>query len=169
MSEFVCKKPITLSGKNFSYGEVVPDGYVLPGRALTLIRSNYIAEVESGTMQEEEAVVPILPFQRGNEEPPITIPISTEKGILEVTTSSQTVTTVFSIMQKTVEEAEQDIAVLEDENALILLNAADSRKGIKKAAEERAVQLNNVPELPEDNAENGEVQEKGGPDGEVHI
>lgn len=159
MSEFVCKKPITLSGRSFSYGEVIPEGYVLPGRALTLIRSNYIAEVESGVLQAEEAVTPIRPFQGETGENLITIPISTENGILEVITSSQTVTTVFSIMQKTVEEAEKDIAGLEDENALILLNAADSRKGIQKAAEERATQLNKG---PEDNADNGEVQEKGG-------
>lgn len=162
MSEFVCKRPITLSGRSFSYGEVIPDGYVLSGRALTLIRSNYIAEVESGVLQAEEAVTPIRPFQDETVETLITIPISTENGILEVITSSQTVTTVFSIMQKTVEEAEKDIAGLEDENALILLNAADSRKGIQKAAEERATQLNKGPELPEDNADNGEVQEKGG-------
>lgn len=162
MSEFVCKKPITLSGRSFSYGEVIPDGYVLSGRALTLIRSNYIAEVESGVLQAEEAVTPIRPFQDETGETLITIPISTENGILEVITSSQTVTTVFSIMQKTVEEAEKDIAGMEDENALVLLNAADSRKGIQKAAEERATQLNKGPELPEDNADNGEVQEKGG-------
>lgn len=161
MSEFVCKKPITLSGRNFSYGEVIPDGYVLPGRALMLIRSNYIAEVESSTIQAEEAVTPILPFQEEIGETLITIPISTEKGVLEVITSSQTVTTVFSIMQKTVEEAEKDIAGLEDENALILLNAADSRKGIQKAAEERATQLNKEAEPPEDDTDNGEVQEKG--------
>ena len=30
MSEFVCKKPITLSGRSFTYGELIPDGYVLP-------------------------------------------------------------------------------------------------------------------------------------------
>lgn len=160
MSEFICKKPITLSGHSFSYGEVIPDGFVLPGRALALIRSNYIAEIDGGALQAE--ATPILPFQSENEETLITIPISTEKGILEVITSSQTVTTVFSIMQKTVEEAEKDIAGLEDENALILLNAADSRKGIQKAAEERATQLNKGPEPLEDNADNGEVQEKGG-------
>lgn len=28
MNEFVCKKPITLSGRNFTYGELIPDGYV---------------------------------------------------------------------------------------------------------------------------------------------
>lgn len=158
MREFVCVKPITLSGRNFSYGDIIPDGYVLPERALALIRSNYITSFESET-PVSEAVTPIRPFQGETGETLITIPISTENGILEVITSSQTVTTVFSIMQKTVEEAEKDIAGLEDENALILLNAADSRKGIQKAAEERATQLNKG---PEDNAGNGEVQEKGG-------
>lgn len=161
MSEFVCKKPITLSGRDFSYGEIIPNGYVLPERALTLIRSNYITEVESGMLQAEETVTPIRPFQGETGETLITIPISTENGILEVITSSQTVITVFSIMQKTVEEAEKDIAGLEDENALILLNAADSRKGIQKASEERATQLNKGAEPPEENADNGEVQEKG--------
>lgn len=162
MSEFVCKKPITLSGRDFSYGEVIPDGYVLPGRALTLIRSNYITEIETSVLRAEEEVTPIRSFQSETEESLITIPIITEKGILEVITSSQTVTTVFTIMQKTVEEAEKDIAGLEDENALILLNAADPRKGIRKAAEERAAQLNKGPEPPENNAENGEDQEKDG-------
>lgn len=161
MSEFVCKKPITLSGRSFSYGEIIPDGFVLPGRALTLIRSNYITELENGALQAEEEGTPNRPFQGEIGETLITIPISTEKGILEVITSPQAVTTVFTIMQKTVEEAEKDIATLEDENALILLNATDSRKGIQKAAEERAIQLSKEPELPGDNAESGEAQEKG--------
>ena len=166
MSEFVCKKPITLSGRSFSYGEIIPDGFVLPGRALALVRSNYITEVEGGMLQTEEAVTPILPFQEDNGETLITIPISTEKGILEATISSQTAIAVFTIMQKKVEDAEKDIAELEDEDALILLDAADSRKGIKKAAEERSVQLRNGTEIPEEIQEGltveTEEQEKGG-------
>lgn len=163
MSEFICKKPITLSGRSFSYGEVIPDGFVLPGRALSLVRSNYIAEIEGGVLHSEESS--IMPFQSENDETLITIPISTEKGILEVTTSSQTIITVFSIMQKKVEDAETDIAELEDEDALILLNAADSRKGIQKAAEERSVILKKAGESPNvdhgSNAGETEEQEKG--------
>lgn len=164
MSEFICKKPITLSGHSFSYGEVIPDGFVLPGRALALIRSNYIAEIDGGVLQAE--VAPILPFQSENEETLITIPISTEKGILEVITSSKTITTVFSIMQKKVEDAERDIAELEDEDTLILLNAADSRKGIQKAAEERSMILKRAGESPDEDqggdAVGTEEQEKDG-------
>lgn len=155
MSEFVCKKPITLSGHSFSYGEIIPDGFVLPERALTLIRSNYITEVDGSLLQTEEVTTPILPFQSENEETPITIPINTEKGIMEVITSSQTVVTVFTIMQKTVEDAEKDIAELTDEDALILLNAMDSRKGIQKAAEERNTKLKKESEPPEEKPESG--------------
>lgn len=166
MSEFICKKPITLSGRTFSYGEIIPDGFVLPGRALSLVRSNYIAEIEGDALRAEDAGTPIQPFQNENEETLITIPISTEKGILEVITSSQTITTVFTIMQKKVEDAEKDIAELEDEDALILLNAVDSRKGIQKAAEERNAQLHKKTDLqeeePKSDAVEMEEQEKDG-------
>jgi len=148
MSEFVCKKPITLSGHSFSYGEVIPDGYVLPKRALALIRSSYIAEIESGLLME--LAEPIQPIQAQIGEFQLTIPIVTEKGNLELTTSSETVVIVFAIMQKTVEEAAKDIAVLEDEDALILLNAIDSRKGIQKAAEERNAKLHGNSGVPEE-------------------
>ena len=67
MNEFVCKKPITLSGRNFTYGELIPDGYVLPERALALLRSNYIAAIEPGALAAE-AITPILPFQSDNGE-----------------------------------------------------------------------------------------------------
>jgi len=152
MSEFVCKKPITLSGHSFSYGEVIPDGFVLPKRASALVRSNYITEIDNGLILE--SAEPIQPIQAQNGEIQLTIPIVTEKGNLELTTSSETVVIVFTIMQKTVEEATKDIAVLEDEDALILLNAIDSRKGIQKAAEERNAKLHGNNEVPDENEEN---------------
>lgn len=32
MSEFVCKKPITLSGRSFTYGELIPGWLCLAGK-----------------------------------------------------------------------------------------------------------------------------------------
>lgn len=139
MSEFVCKKPIMLSGRTFSYGEVIPDGYVLPERALSLIRSNYIAAVDPGIVTE--MITPILPIQSGNGETLITIPIMAKEGILEAAMSSQSVITVFTILQENTEEAIKRILELEEMDALILVHAVDSRKGIQKAAEERVAQL----------------------------
>jgi len=139
MSEFVCKKPITLSGHGFAYGEIIPDGLGAPGRELALIRSNYIAEIESGLFME--SVEPIQPIQARFGVFQLTIPITTEKGYLELTTSSETVINVLIIMQKTVEQAAKDIAEMGDTDALLLLNAIDSRSGIQKAAEKRMEQL----------------------------
>lgn len=141
MSEFVCKKPITLSGKTFSYGEVIPDGFVLPERALALIRSNYIAEVGGDTSMVELSATPIRPFQSENDDIPITIPIETKEGTLEVITSSQTVISIFKTLQKKVEDAKKDIAEMDDLDALLILRVVDSRSGVQKAAEERAAQI----------------------------
>lgn len=140
MSEFVCKKPITLSGRNFSYGEVIPEGYVLPGRALALIRSNYIAEIEGGPTEEKG--VPITPIQGENGDTLITIPIEANEGILEATMSSQSVITFFTINQKNAEDAKNAIGNLDDSNALLLLSVFDTRKTVKDAATERAKKIN---------------------------
>lgn len=141
MSEFVCKKPITLSGRTFSYGEVIPDGFVLPGRVLALIRSNYIAEIGGDVPMAELSAEPIRPFQRENGDTPITIPIEAKEGTLEVITSSQTVISIFKTLQKKVEDAKKDIAEMDDLDALLILRAVDSRSGVQKAAEERAAQI----------------------------
>lgn len=141
MSEFVCKKPITLSGRTFSYGEVIPDGFVLPGRALALIRSNYIAEIGGDMPMAELTETSTRPFQSENGDTTITIPIEAKEGILGVITSSQTVISIFKTLQKKVEDAKKDIAEMDDLDALLILRAVDSRSGIQKAAEERATQL----------------------------
>lgn len=154
MSEFVCKKPITLSGTRFSYGDIIPDGFVLPERALSLIRSNYIAAVENG-ISVNEVATPILPFQEAMGDTLITIPIMAKEGILEATMSSQNVITVLTILQENTEEATKKISELEEMDALILLNAVDSRKGIQKAADERVALLKKEAESGE--AEKGDA------------
>lgn len=163
MSEFICKKPITLSGQSFSYGDVIPDGFVLPGRELSLIRSNYIAEIGSGAMITDTVPDGSLEWQTGEASPPnpIIIPITVNEGILELATSPQTIINVLTIMQKTVEDATEDINVLTDRDALLLLNAVDSRAGIKKAAEKRNSQLGAAEdETPKETPED-EVQTPG--------
>lgn len=141
MSEFVCKKPITLSGRFFSYGEVIPDGFVLPGRALALIRSNHIAEIGGDIPVAELSEMATRPFQSENGSTLITIPIEAKEGTLEVITSSQTVISIFKTLQKKVEDAKKDIAEMDDLDELLILRTVDSRSGVQKAAEERAAQI----------------------------
>lgn len=149
MGEFVCKKPIMLSGRTFSYGEVIPDGFVLPGRVLALIRSNYIAEIGGDAPMSELTETSTRPFQNENGDTIITIPIEAKEGTLEVITSSQTVITIFKILQKKVEDAKKDIAEMDDLDALLILRVVDSRNGVQKAAEERAVQISASQETEE--------------------
>lgn len=157
MGRFICRKPMTLSGRCFTYGEEIPDGLILPTRALALMRSGYIVEekesVQGNTSAENS------PFQPVKESTPYHLPLTTEKGVLDVEIKPYSMITALTIMQKNVEDAAKDIALLEDMDALILLNAADSRKGIQKAAEERAAQLR--PYAGEDS-----IQESGEGDGE---
>lgn len=153
MSEFICKKPITLSGRAFSYGEIIPDGFVLPERALALMRSNYIAEVGGDVTLADHAGTLTSPLTGKNGDTLISIPIEAKEGTLEVTTSSQTVISIFKTLQKKVEDAEKDIATMTDLDALLILRAVDSRSGVQKAADKRAAQLSN--------SENAEETEKG--------
>lgn len=153
MSEFICKKPITLSGRDFSYGEVIPDGFVLPGRALALMRSNYIAEVGGDVALVERMGTSTSSFTGENGETLISIPIEAKEGTLEVTTSSQTAISIFQTLQKKVEDAEKDIAMMTDLDALLILRAVDSRSGVQKAVDKRAAQLSN--------SEGAEKTEKG--------
>ena len=149
MSEFICKKPITLSGKSFSYGELIPDGFVMPNRALTLIRSNYIAEIGEGAPVTTLETNSLRQFQSEYEDTLIKIPIEAKEGTLEVITSSQTVISVFKTLQKKTEDAKKDIAEMEDLDALLILTAVDSRSGVQRAAEERAANISGG-QKPED-------------------
>lgn len=159
MGKFICQKPITLSGRNFTYGEVIPDGLVLPTRALALLRSGYIAE--AGVPVPEAQIPPSQPPNGGTL---IKLPLITGKGTLEAEMGTQSMVTALTIMQKNVEDAGKDIAALEDMDALIILNAADSRKGIQKASEERAVQLQAERDLhgPMEGTGSQEGKENGG-------
>ena len=121
---------------------------------MSLIRSNYIAAVENG-ISVNEVATPILPFQEAMGDTLITIPIMAKEGILEATMSSQNVITVLTILQENTEEATKKISELEEMDALILLNAVDSRKGIQKAADERVALLKKEAESGE--AEKGDA------------
>lgn len=139
MGRFICRKPMMLSGRCFTYGEEIPDGLILPTRALALMRSGYIAEAKESV--QGNASAENSPFQPVKRSISYHLPLTTEKGVLDVEMEPHSMVTALTIMQKNVEDAAKDIALLEDMDALIILNAADSRKGIQKAAEERASQL----------------------------
>lgn len=68
------------------------------------------------------------------EPGPITIPLTVDGGVYEVVATPEDIITTAGILQLTVEEAKPAIEGIDSEEALILINALDSRKGIKEAA-----------------------------------
>ena len=72
---------------------------------------------------------------------PITIPLTKDGGVYEVVATPEDIITAISVMQLTLDEASKIIEATESEEALILIHALDSRKGIKEAASKRAEAL----------------------------
>lgn len=133
MSGFVCTKSISLSGTQFLPGERIPAECVLPSRVLALKRSGYITEAET----VEDPRPSKTPYNGENGSIPVEIPIITSEGILTATVSSRAVSTAFTIMQSTEKEAREILETVTDDDALMLVNAAEKRKGVLSAVRER--------------------------------
>lgn len=136
MSDFICAKGLTLGSVTYAPGQDIPAGAVLPSRVRALVRQGYIvAKAEAAPAPAQEPQEPMqVPV-------PITIPLTKDGGVYEVVASPEDIITAVSVMQLTLEEASKVIEDTESEEALILIHALDSRKGIKEAASKRAEAL----------------------------
>lgn len=120
--QYLCTKQLTAGKVTYHPGEIIPDGVILPERSGKLIRSGYISELDLGTVQ-----ISVKVASDGENEQITVVPAKPEE-----------IQQVFSIMQRTAEEGAKVIAGVTNENVLILLHAADSRKTIKDAAKKQA-------------------------------
>lgn len=131
---YVALKPCKFAGQSFKIGESVPAGLIQPGAAMNLVKMKIIAEILDENVhaaREEKTIV----------HAPIKITLHTKEGDLELCPKKEGLQAVFDAMTATISEAEGIIKKIKDEDALILLNAADSRKSIKAYTEERAKAL----------------------------
>lgn len=71
----------------------------------------------------------------------IVIPLTRDGEPYDVTASPESIKTAAAVLQLTVEQAAEQIAVITDDTALVLIHGLDSRKGIQTAAESRAKAL----------------------------
>lgn len=168
--KLIAKKPCSFGGRQFFIGEEIPKDLVLyPSLQEQLGVISVIAEAmeaasaaKAGTFTQEqvdsmiaEAVEAALRMAMENsgelhqEEAVgygkfVEIPIQTEEGEgqkMSLPMTPEQVIQALAILQMTVEEGLKKIAEVKDENILILLHAADSRKTIKNAAKEQAGKL----------------------------
>ena len=128
---YIALKPINFGGNQYKIGETIPESVVDKRRALFLQKSGHIAESTNARINEN---------QSGDLDK---LSISLLQSKQEVESNSQQLLRFFSIAQKTIDEAKQDIATItaEDMSVLQLLHEIDSRKGIRAAAEARIAEL----------------------------
>lgn len=129
--QYLCVKQLTAGGKTYNPGNVIPDNVILPERSSRLIKNGYISLI-NGKMNTFQNIIQISVKQDSDKE--------NEQKVL-IPAKPEEIQQVFSVMQLNTEEAAKVIVNITNENVLILLHAADSRKTIKNAAKEQAGKL----------------------------
>lgn len=138
---YTALKPCRLAGQSFKVGESVPAANILPGAAKNLVKMGIIAigeDVEPETTTVEVQV-----------PTPITLTITVDEDELSLTPTLAGLQSVVDVLTTTVALAEPIVNAMTDEDALILLDAVDSRKSIQDLAEARATALSTPAADPE--------------------
>ena len=154
---YVCLKALTLSGADYLPGNRIPADAVLPNRVRALEKMGYIAECDAeeqvGYLADEapEAVfmVPISPVSGDGEH------------LDGIPATEADVAAMALVLMLTAENASEAIREMENETALRLVQALDSRKSVKGAAAARIKALH-----PEEAESGVTVENTGGGDAE---
>lgn len=139
--KLIAKKPCSFGGKQFFIGDEIPVEFVLDPKA-----QEKMGVLVCTTAQGHPAPAPV------REEPgvaKVNIRIPVEEGELDLNVTTEGLQEVFAVLTAKTAEAEPVIEQMTDEEALILLHVADSRKAVKAAAEDRAKALSAKQEEPE--------------------
>lgn len=136
MNGYIALKNTVFNGIGYTEGSIVPAEAVLPSRLPILLRNGTLAKTSETIAEGAET-----PQNEPKEVEGITFPLQTENGVLRLLVSCESIIEAVTILQKTAEDAIADIATVESDDTLILIDACDSRKSVKKAAKERATAL----------------------------
>ncbi|MBQ2634056.1 MAG: hypothetical protein IJF88_05720 [Oscillospiraceae bacterium] len=130
MGAYTCLKPARFAGVDYVPGDIVPTEAIPSNRVGSVIRLGIIAETQQAG------------FQANTQAPAaFGIPITIDGNTEELQVTPETVIEAVTVLQMTAEEAAKRIATTTDATALIVIDACDSRKTVKKAAAERAQTL----------------------------
>lgn len=142
MGGYICKKALTLGGERYVPGDMIPASAVMAGRELKLSHSGYIVQAN---LNDDEKACPTeghILANNGHTAPDtIILPVHAEEGLLEATVSPQSVYTAFNILQLPEKEASAAIKATDDDDALMLANAIERRKGVAAALAKRHGEL----------------------------
>lgn len=131
---YICTKKLSLAGKDYQPGHVIPDSAFTGDRAKKLKAYGYIASVPGTT---DGQPLPAPATSQAAES--LSVILDTGAGGAKVACliNTEQLQTVIDLMQKTAGAAAEAIAVEIDETVLTFIARVDSRKAVKEAAEKQ--------------------------------
>lgn len=137
--KLIARKPCSFGGKKFYIGEEIPAEYVLEPKN----------QEKMGTIAivNDDAVAPAPAEERNiaNLEQ-MTVVIHDKNGDIHLNLTAENIQSVVDVLTGPAPKAEPIIAEMTNVDALILLHAAEQRKSVKTAAEDRAQALSETQE-----------------------
>lgn len=147
----IARRPCSFGGKKYFIGDEVP-----------------AEDVINPTVQEDQGTLAIVKDEQGVLETAVdgkvAIPVIRDgegdiADVLSILLTEGEVQHVFAIMQMTADKAAEAMEDVDSEEVLIVLHAADSRSGVKKAAKKRAEQLSSINQNQNESAGGNETTE----------
>lgn len=147
----IARRPCSFGGKKYFIGDEVP-----------------AEDVINPTVQEDQGTLAIVKDEQGvletAEDGKVAIPVIRDgegdiADTLSIPLTEGEVRHVFAIMQMTADKAAEAMEDVDSEEVLIVLHAADSRSGVKKAAKKRAEQLSSINQNQNESAGGNETTE----------
>lgn len=143
--KLIAQKPCNFCGKRFFVGDEIPAELVVSPKTqaklgvLTIYNDGGVVSGNAPLEATVDAGEVIAPLRAIEDQIQVSIPIEAENGTQTLSVAPGSVAEALRIMQMDVKDAEKVIENLDDEYALIILHACDSRKGIKNASEKKAL------------------------------
>ena len=131
--KLIARKPCSFGGKKFYIGDEIPVEYVKDPATQEKMGVLVIVEDTDNDGGESAAVQPIV-----ISDPTLTICVHVNGEDMELEPTDGGIQDIFNVLIGNASQAEAIIGEMTDEDALILLHMADSRKSVKAAAEARA-------------------------------
>lgn len=130
---YTALKPCRFAGQSYRVGDSVPAAVLQPGAAQNLIKMGVLGRADDAGLETSTVTVKV--------PAPITLTITVGHETVSLEPTLAGLQAVVNTLMSTVAEAEPIVEAMTDEDALILLDAVDSRKSIKDLAEARATAL----------------------------
>ena len=147
----IARRPCSFGGKKYFIGDEVPAEDVINPTVQEDQGTLAIVKDEQGVLEtagDGKVAIPVIRNGEGDIADMLSIPL-TEGEVQHV----------FAIMQMTADKAAEAMEDVDSEEVLIVLHAADSRSGVKKAAKKRAEQLSSINQNQNESAGGNETTE----------